>query len=253
MIKFFRKIRQRLLTENKFSKYLIYAIGEIVLVVFGILIALQINNWNEHQKEIKAEKVILNNLTQEFQSNIRELQRQKTIVLKAFESNRLLMSYFGKEKRHLQGMNMDSLIFSSVEFDQYNPSENAIQDLLQSGRFDLISNDRLKNLLFDWTREYKITQERYDDCDEKLREEMTPYLTKNYLFKDIDQYGNLQWKTKSTFEIDKYQLFKDYIYENLTDDFMYRLDRYLNSLDNLEDIIDEILQCTLEKRNTTNQ
>lgn len=46
MIKFFRKIRQKLLTENKFSKYLIYAIGEIILVVIGILIALQLNNWN---------------------------------------------------------------------------------------------------------------------------------------------------------------------------------------------------------------
>ncbi len=46
MIKFFREIRQRLLTENKFSKYLLYAIGEIILVVIGILIALQINNWN---------------------------------------------------------------------------------------------------------------------------------------------------------------------------------------------------------------
>ena len=46
MLKFFRKIRQKLLTDNKFSKYLIYALGEIVLVVIGILIALSINNWN---------------------------------------------------------------------------------------------------------------------------------------------------------------------------------------------------------------
>ena len=50
MIKFFRKIRQKLLSENKFSKYLLYAVGEIVLVVIGILIALQINNWNENRK-----------------------------------------------------------------------------------------------------------------------------------------------------------------------------------------------------------
>ena len=50
MLKFFRKIRQKLLSENKFSKYLIYAIGEIVLVVIGILIALSINNWNENRK-----------------------------------------------------------------------------------------------------------------------------------------------------------------------------------------------------------
>jgi len=56
MIKFFRKIRQRLLAENKISKYLLYAIGEIVLVIIGILIALQINNWNEENKERLVEK-----------------------------------------------------------------------------------------------------------------------------------------------------------------------------------------------------
>ncbi len=64
MIKFFRKIRQKLLSENKLSTYLLYAIGEIILVVIGILIALQINNWNEekkHQKElqIKVQAVLL--------------------------------------------------------------------------------------------------------------------------------------------------------------------------------------------------
>ena len=56
MIKFFRRIRQRLLSENKFSKYLLYAIGEIVLVVIGILIALQINNWNEDKKNNRLEE-----------------------------------------------------------------------------------------------------------------------------------------------------------------------------------------------------
>jgi hypothetical protein len=50
MLRFFRHIRQRLLTDNKFSKYLLYAIGEILLVVIGILIALQIDTWNENQK-----------------------------------------------------------------------------------------------------------------------------------------------------------------------------------------------------------
>ena len=50
MIKFFRKIRQNLLSDGRTGKYLKYAVGEIVLVVIGILIALQINNWNEHRK-----------------------------------------------------------------------------------------------------------------------------------------------------------------------------------------------------------
>jgi hypothetical protein len=62
MIKFFRRIRQKLLTENKFSKYLIYAFGEILLVVIGILIALQINNWNDRKKQHKTDIELLSNL-----------------------------------------------------------------------------------------------------------------------------------------------------------------------------------------------
>ena len=59
MIKFFRKIRHRLLTENKFSKYLLYAIGEIILVVIGILLALQINTWNNNKIEKRKEHISL--------------------------------------------------------------------------------------------------------------------------------------------------------------------------------------------------
>ncbi len=56
MIKFFRKIRQNMIKENKVSKYLLYAIGEIILVVIGILIALQVNTWNEYRKDRVSEK-----------------------------------------------------------------------------------------------------------------------------------------------------------------------------------------------------
>ena len=76
MIKFFRKIRQRLLTENKFSKYLIYAIGEIVLVVIGILIALSINKYNEDLKAKKFELKLLKQLEQDLLENKGEFERQ---------------------------------------------------------------------------------------------------------------------------------------------------------------------------------
>ncbi len=59
MIKFFRQIRQQLLSENKTGKYLKYAIGEIILVMIGILLALQVNNWNEIRKERIVENDIL--------------------------------------------------------------------------------------------------------------------------------------------------------------------------------------------------
>jgi len=62
MIKFFRNLRQHMIKENKVTKYLLYAIGEIVLVVIGILIALQINNNNEEKQRVKKEYEIMTNL-----------------------------------------------------------------------------------------------------------------------------------------------------------------------------------------------
>ena len=73
MIKFFRKIRQNLLMENKTSKYFKYAIGEIILVVIGILIALTINNWNETRKANNNEITLLQKLQEENSINLESL------------------------------------------------------------------------------------------------------------------------------------------------------------------------------------
>ena len=73
MTKFFQKIRHKLVVENKTSKYFKYAFGEIILVVVGILIALQINNWNENRKTNAENQIILNNLHEEFSENLIEL------------------------------------------------------------------------------------------------------------------------------------------------------------------------------------
>lgn len=84
MIKFFRKIRHNLLSEGKSGKYFKYAIGEIVLVVIGILIALQINNWNEDKKERRVEKELIDVLITDLQSKkeefISDLEIGKSII-----------------------------------------------------------------------------------------------------------------------------------------------------------------------------
>ena len=71
MIKFFRRIRQQLLSENKLSKYLLYAFGEIVLIVIGILIALQVNNLNEQSKTRDREQKYLVAIKSELNNNLR--------------------------------------------------------------------------------------------------------------------------------------------------------------------------------------
>ncbi|MFT4661367.1 MAG: hypothetical protein ACJA1H_001264 [Glaciecola sp.] len=77
MIKFFRKIRQNLLMENKTGKYFKYAIGEIVLVVIGILIALSINNWNENRKLNLNEKDVIENLIEDLESDYNNFEENK--------------------------------------------------------------------------------------------------------------------------------------------------------------------------------
>ncbi|WP_445386483.1 DUF6090 family protein [Robiginitalea sp. IMCC44478] len=74
MLRFFRQLRHRLLTDNKFNKYLLYAVGEIILVVIGILIALSINNWNEYRKERIVEKEILQNMAESLEATIQKMQ-----------------------------------------------------------------------------------------------------------------------------------------------------------------------------------
>lgn len=75
MIKFFRKIRQQLLTENKFSKYMLYAIGEIVLVVIGILIAIQLNTWKENKKKSDLGYSYLIEMRYEVEQDVIELDQ----------------------------------------------------------------------------------------------------------------------------------------------------------------------------------
>jgi len=88
MISFFRKIRRGLLTDNKFNRYLVYAAGEILLVVIGILIALQINNWNENRKEQGKLNTSLTSMIANLEEDIENINQQikyNEIVLDAID------------------------------------------------------------------------------------------------------------------------------------------------------------------------
>ena len=115
MIKFFRKIRQKLLSENKFSKYLIYAIGEIVLVVIGILIALQVNNWNEQRKIKNQGKDYIHEIYKELKVeklNIDEILNSLSIQYKGTEH---VLSFFESENKEIK----DTLKFTKSYWANY--------------------------------------------------------------------------------------------------------------------------------------
>ena len=142
MIKFFRKIRQQLLTDNKFSKYLIYAIGEIILVVIGILIALQINNWNEKIKFEKNVATILEELKQDLVSDIKYLENLDSIYNKwNIQADGILKALRDRSIHQIKGIDeymvgrgsMNNLSIRTTTFDQlkstgllYNMKEHII-------------------------------------------------------------------------------------------------------------------------------
>ena len=154
MIKFFRKIRQKLLSENKISKYLLYAVGEIVLVVIGILIALQINNSNEARKLRNQELHYLENLKTDLNLNIAELDEYMAIRNSRIESaNKVLEHFEGKPLTDLNDFAFHTTnIYIWQKFSQH---DNTFQELVNSGNLALISNDSIKNGLLNLQALYK--------------------------------------------------------------------------------------------------
>ncbi len=134
MISFFRKIRQKLLQQNQVTRYLIYALGEIFLVVIGILIALQVNYWNQGRLEnIEAEK-IEKSIHAEFKQNQVLLQVARSHLQIAFDSNMALHDLVGNDAEMLDKYVLDSLFYFSLEAQDYHPSKNTIDVAIQSGK-----------------------------------------------------------------------------------------------------------------------
>jgi len=140
MINFFRKFRQRLLAENKFSKYLLYAIGEIVLVVVGILIALQINTWNQGRNR---EQIYLGRLKAELETNI---NRGNLILYDANQSYTVMLNHI-KELTAIvqQGLDTSQLIYLNG-FSHINSvamSSSVFEEGMNTGELTKLKNAEL--------------------------------------------------------------------------------------------------------------
>ncbi len=155
MIKFFRKIRYNLMATGKTAKYLKYAIGEIVLVVIGILIALQVNNWNEDQIEKKIQIRYLKRMHTDIQKDTTYL-RQK--IQKA-QNEQESYYYFIHSMYDVQSTTEDfKKLISSVVWDAEDLilQDETFTEITTSGKLDLISDDQLKESIIDYYRNYAI-------------------------------------------------------------------------------------------------
>ena len=235
MIKFFRKIRQNLLMENKTGKYFKYAIGEIVLVVIGILIALSINNWNESRKDKAQEIVLLKQLRTEFQSNLEQLDEKIFIRQEIMNSVSRLLYYIDNPETRMKD-SINKHVALTIGYATFDP---IVSDLSSSGGLKLLKNDNLKQLLSFWTSEIVQVTESEQTWYKYRTEIYLPFLVEHY------QLRTARHNLINTNYLKKYQTNKN------TDSYLYKLGgigttKYpedFNHLLNQPDYEDHLTRC----------
>ncbi|GMN11253.1 hypothetical protein MTsPCn9_11400 [Croceitalea sp. MTPC9] len=190
MIKFFRKIRQNLLSENKFGKYLTYAIGEIILVVIGILIALSINNWNEHTKSLKLEKTYYCKIAEDLQVDIRNIDSSLVTIDKRLERTERFLKNLLKIQKDKQVIFKDFI--PTFRYYKFISTKPAIVDITSSGKLETLRNQTLKNrILSHYTEQDNALQ--IIDINDKAHIQKIIEIEKfaDFGFQEIPQYQNL--------------------------------------------------------------
>jgi hypothetical protein len=199
MIKFFRKVRKKLIAQNKLKSYLVYAVGEIVLVVFGILIALQINNWNENNRlETKKQEYylqLLEDLKKDKEFSIKTIEKFK---INRREYNDYIEEFYTTELS--PEMVYNKLL--SLSRPSYNISFNqsTIETLQNSGEIALIPSN-LRNKLIDLRRYQNniINNSRFNNGAKNNILQKTSLLIGHFKFEDnIEKQPQL----KSFFKLD---------------------------------------------------
>lgn len=208
MIKFFRKIRQQLLTENKFSKYLLYAIGEIVLVVIGILIALQINNWNENRKNHKKHIDYQLSLINDINKDIASIDTQLIFIEESIEQ----YNNFTKRLSQPNASNDTLVKIAKYEFLGYFNNIDAFhtatfQTLLSTGDIGLF-NENIRTQLIELNNQQQITLVVTKEAVDQYLDALVSYKYLSNIPISTIKSGNLYdafWNN-----VDKNELVKDF-------------------------------------------
>lgn len=242
MLKFFRKIRYDLLEANKTGRYLKYAIGEIILVVIGILIALQINNWNEGNLALDKEKITISNLNTEFHENLKDLDSLNNILLGTISTNGKILNMIQVEPIQ-NSETIDSLLQIAIESPSWKPSEFVLNDLKNSGGLSKLNNSELKKLLFQWSRFFNELQETMTQLED-TNTELISFIKENGSLRNIDSKSKIFNYPRSQLKIDNASLLQNFQFENFIDDKLFVLIEAKMEYAHAKVLIQKILKAT---------
>ncbi len=244
MLRFFRLIRRKLIEEQKVRQYIYYAIGEILLVVIGILIALQVNNWNEERHLANERATILENLNIEFSENLIELKtsmnRMDTLKTGLAE----LLAVMHDQPDTLSTDDFEILLEKTFFTPTYTQSSFVLEELKNSGGLTRINNERLESLLFDWERQkarLKVREEGFSQYGSQYIE----FLTKNGSVRNLDVItGSIPSLRKSTITKNSLDMLKNPVFENRVENFYFLADLVLKDYEQTVIKAERIIQLT---------
>ena len=180
MIKFFRRIRYDLLEKNKTGKYFKYAVGEIVLVVIGILIALQINSWNQERLYRIQEQQILSQLLKEYTSNFKQIEQKIDIRNEMLNSCFKLLQYRIEKPESIDQDSLDAHLFRITIRPTFDPELSVSNELINSGKLYLIGNTYLRNNISSYSSFLSELNEEELAIFDLTEKQLIPFLRENY-------------------------------------------------------------------------
>lgn len=162
MLQYFRRIRRSLLDQGSVRKYLLYAVGEIGLVVIGILLALAIDNAREARHQNQKEQTYLEGLRKEFQINKQKLINLRAVNEQNLTNTRTILTILSEPEDQVSEDSLSQLFYSALAYDiRYNPNNSLLLEMVNSGSLKDLSDPALRIQLTNWlaTLEDIIKQE----------------------------------------------------------------------------------------------
>ena len=227
MIGFFRRIRRKLANDNKPIKYARYAFGEIVLVMVGILLALQINNWNENRKNNIIEQGTLLSLKSDLESALVQLdvKLEQNRDFRNLDSILLDVVHY---KKDISTDSLETLALSHIFSPGFDPELGTLNEILSTGKMEIIQNRTLRKHISTWNK----YMDELEEVDGKLAH--YDLKVKDPLYLKLLPYKNQigQQFPKSNFEWNSKALLQNKKFENMLANYMiYSQIQYVRLLD----------------------
>ena len=228
MIKFFRNIRQNLLNEGKITRYFKYAIGEILLVVIGILIALSINNWNNNKIMHRESNKFNQRLLAEVNGNIDLGINRMAEIQNNINSSKEILKLFDKQFNDANLKSLDSLIYIVIGSVRIEYGIGTLSEGLNTGKVALINSEILKSKLYGLPSNIEYVRDHDKFYNSFTDEYLQPFLYKNFNFRNMDHtYSGYDIGPSKFNSQHNIALLENEEFENLIDNYFYTKNRQL--------------------------